>query len=654
MKPRLAAMLGPLEGRMLNLIGDEIWIGRDSANQICLIDQSVSRQHCVITHGNGQYKLRDDNSSNGTIVNSVPVGEAVLNEGDRIRIGNSMFLFLLSEPDSMLPEADKLSDNGMVANQTLVLELRESLYLHPEKLIAEMTAISESGEKLTPTSLSARSARDLSVLLRISTVINRIHSFAEMQQRILELIFEAVPADRGAILLLDGPVRNGEPDNVGSVFCLSRDDGSRESFHVGFTVINRVWEEGVGLLSNDVCEDPKLQAANSLRIHSVKSLIAAPLVIQEKVIGVLYLDSQQEQFFDERRLEFLTAVANIASAAFENARLFDQLRSDAQRLQATLDSQYKLVGESPAMRTVYQKISKVAASSSTVLLGGESGTGKELAAREIHRRSPRTKRLFVSINCAALTETLFESELFGHERGAFTGAVAQKKGAFELADGGTLFLDEIGEMPIHLQPKLLRAIQEQEFMRVGGTRPIKVDARIIAATNRHIEKMVKEGSFREDLYYRLKVAPIQLPSLRDRREDIPLLAHFFTLKHAEKCGRQVRGLSREARAVMISYDWPGNVRELEHAIEHAITFGSEDLILPEDLPETLHESGSLESLPQTGYHTSLKEAKKKIVLNALSQSDGNYTHAAKSLGLHPNNLHRLIKNLGMKVPILGS
>lgn len=648
MKPRLAAMLGPMAGRTLNLTGDEIWIGRDSVNQICLIDQSVSRQHCVISRAGGQYKLRDDHSSNGTIVNSVPVGETLLNEGDRIRIGSSLFLFLLSEPDAEVPEPDKLSDNGLVANQTLVLEPRKSLYLHPEKLMAEMSAISDSDEKLVWATLSARAAQDLGVLLRISTAVNRIQGFDEMQQRILELIFEALPADRGAILLLQGPVSRDEPGNVSSVFCLGREDGSRESFHVGFTVINRVWEESVGLLSNDVSEDSALQTADSLLIDRVKSLVAAPLMIQERVIGVIYLDSCKERCFDKRGLEFLTAVANVASAAFESARLFDQLKADAGRLQAALDSQYKLIGESQTMRNVYQKIQKVAVSSSTVLLRGESGTGKELAAREIHRGSPRASRPFIPINCAALTETLLESELFGHERGAFTGAVSQKKGMFELADGGSIFLDEIGEMPIQLQPKLLRAIQEQEFMRVGGTRLIKVDVRVIAATNRSIEQMIKAGTFREDLYYRLKVVPIQLPSLRERREDIPLLAHFFALKHSEKCGRQVRGLSREARALMVSYDWPGNVRELEHAIEHAVTLGSVDLILPEDLPESLHESGSLASLPPTGYHASLKEAKKKIVLNALSQAEGNYTQAAKFLGLHPNNLHRLIKNLGMK------
>lgn len=648
MKPRLAAMLGPLAGRMLNLTGNEICIGRDASNQICLMDQSVSRQHCVITYENGQYKLRDDNSSNGTIVNSVPIGETWLNEGDRIEIGNSMFLFFLNESESVSPEADKLSDNGIIANQTLVLEPRDSLYLHPDKLLARMAATSESTEGAAQADLLARLTQDLSVLLSISNVLNRIHSLTEMQQRILELVFEAIPADRGAIVFLEGPVRKDEPGNVESAFCLSRTDDSHKLFQVPFTVINRVWEESLGLLSNDVSEDLMLQTANSLVIHKVKSLIAAPLSIQERVVGVLYLDSQQEQCFDKRRLELLAAVANIASAAFENARLFDQMKTDAQQLQALLESQEKLIGESPAIRNVYQKISKVAASPSTVLLQGESGTGKELAAKEIHRRSPRANRPFIAINCAALTETLLESELFGHERGAFTGAIAQKKGAFELANGGTLLLDEIAEMPVHLQPKLLRAIQEHEFMRVGGTRQIKVDVRVIAATNRHIEKMVKEGSFREDLYYRLKVAPIQLPPLRDRREDIPLLAHFFTLKHSEKCGRQVRGLSREARALLTSHDWPGNVRELEHAIEHAVTFGSVDLILPEDLPEPLHDSGSLDSLPLTGYHASLKEAKKKIVLNALAMSDGNYTHAAKFLGLHPNNLHRLIKNLGLR------
>jgi Nif-specific regulatory protein len=303
------------------------------------------------------------------------------------------------------------------------------------------------------------------------------------------------------------------------------------------------------------------------------------------------------------------------------------------------------------MRAVYQTIAKAAPSDSTVLLRGESGTGKELAARAIHRFSSRADKTFMAINCAELSDTLLESELFGHEKGAFTGAVAQKKGKFEMASGGTVFLDEMGELPSHLQSKLLRALQEREIVRVGGTQPIKVDIRVIAATNRDLEKAIKDGGFRSDLYYRLNVVSIQLPPLRDRREDVPLLAHYFAMKYAQKCKRPVKGISPEARALLVHYDWPGNVRELENAIERAVVLGSTELLLPEDLPDALHETAPPATVAETPYHSVAREAKKQLVLQALEQADGNFTQAAKTLGIHPNNLHRLVRTLDLK-PLL--
>ncbi|HYJ45415.1 MAG TPA: sigma-54 dependent transcriptional regulator, partial [Pyrinomonadaceae bacterium] len=253
------------------------------------------------------------------------------------------------------------------------------------------------------------------------------------------------------------------------------------------------------------------------------------------------------------------------------------------------------------------------------------------------------------VNCAALTETLLESELFGHEKGAFTGAIAQKKGKIEIADGGTLFLDEVGEMSPLLQTKLLRVLQEREFERVGGTRTLHVDIRIIAATNRNLEEAIKMGSFRQDLYFRLNVVSVRMPPLRERREDISLLARHFTARYSEKCKRRVTGLSAEALECLSAYDWPGNVRELENAIERAVVLGSTERIQPEDLPEFL-----IERMPSTNqsagkYYESVKEAKRSIILKALERTGYNYTEAARLLGVHPNNLHRLIRNLNLKV-----
>ena len=320
----------------------------------------------------------------------------------------------------------------------------------------------------------------------------------------------------------------------------------------------------------------------------------------------------------------------------------------ALRLRLPGELQHDMVGLSTAMRRVYEFISRVAPTDSTVLLFGESGTGKELAARAIHRNSRRAEKPFVAINCAALAPTLLESELFGHERGAFTGALAQKKGKLEIAHGGTVFLDEIAELNLELQVKLLRVLQERELERVGATRPTQVDFRLVAATNQELEEAVRAGRFRPDLYYRLNVVSICMPSLRERREDIPLLANCFLARYSAKCGRRVLGFSDKARECLSNYDWPGNVRELENAIERAVVLGSAELVLPEDLPEAILDEGPAGGAIGTKYHEAVREAKRQLILKTLEQSGGSYKEAAELMGIHPNYLHRLIRNLGLR------
>jgi Nif-specific regulatory protein len=274
-----------------------------------------------------------------------------------------------------------------------------------------------------------------------------------------------------------------------------------------------------------------------------------------------------------------------------------------------------------------------------------------MVARAIHRNSSRAERPFVAINCAAITETLLESELFGHEKGAFTGAVSQKKGKMEAADGGTLFLDEVGELAPSLQAKLLRVLQEREFERVGGIRPLKLDIRLIAATNTLLSEAVKNGTFRKDLYYRLNVVAVTMPALRDRREDIPLLADHFIAKASRKCKSRMKPLSVEARSCLMNYDWPGNVRELENAIERALVLGSTDSILPDDLPEAVLEAGSPLTASNAKYLGTIIDTKKQLILQALQQANGGYIEAAKALGMHPNSLLRLIRNLDLKAAV---
>ena len=413
------------------------------------------------------------------------------------------------------------------------------------------------------------------------------------------------------------------------------------------TLVTRVVEEGVAILSNSA-EDDETYPGSTMR-RKVKSVIAIPVSIFGRTRGVLYLDGLNLSVrFDEDLLQFFAAIGYIAAQAIENARRFEQLANENRQLRAEIDVEHNMVGDSPCMRELYQFIGKVAASDSTVLIYGESGTGKELVARAIHVNSVRATKPFVAINCAAIAETLLESELFGYEKGAFTGAAGRKAGKLESGEGGTVFLDEISELAPSLQAKLLRVLQEREFERVGGTRPIKLNVRLITATNADLEDAVKKGFFRKDLYYRLNVVSVRVAPLRERKEDIPLLASYFAAKYAERAKRVVTGLSPEARDCMLRYDWPGNVRELQSAMERAVVLGSADTILVEELPEAVLDRAARSGFPVTRYHEGVREARKRIILDAIEQTKGHYAEAARLLGLHPNYLHRLIRNLNLK------
>jgi nitrogen regulation protein NR(I) len=317
-----------------------------------------------------------------------------------------------------------------------------------------------------------------------------------------------------------------------------------------------------------------------------------------------------------------------------------------------------IIGSSSQMQEVFKIIAKIAPSPSTVLVGGESGTGKELVAFEIHRNSPRAAKPFIKINCAAIPSTLIESELFGYEKGAFTGAVASKPGRFELAHEGTLFLDEVAEMPLEMQVKLLRVLQEQEFERVGGLNTVKVDVRIIAATNKDLETEAKAGRFREDLFYRLNVVPIQLPPLRERKDDIEALVRFFLVQFNEKFKKGITGIAPNVMAALKGYSWPGNIRQLEHALERMVLMADGAVLQAKDLPEEIAEamSGTIESAEEGEEPTSFKEIVRKqtqsverdLIEKALEETGGNVTRAAEKLGLSRKGLQLKIKELGLK------
>jgi Nif-specific regulatory protein len=633
MNPKLIAISGSLKGAVYELTEVEMTIGRESSNRVSVNDLSLSRRHCKITKEANSFRLYDLESLNGTFVNGLPVKERKLEHGDRITLGDSIFLFLTREGDAILESGQVLlSEDDMLGGMTIHLRLEDALYLDSARVQAALPQ-------------EARTARDLNALLKISTTINTAKNLEALQKRLLDLIAEVIPAERGAILLA-----SENSDDFSSVYGWDRLPGASGEVSVSSTITRRVMREGLSILSNDVQDDQSFVGVVSIMSSRTRSLIAVPLTAMEKRLGMIWLaTSDPIIWFDEDHLQLVTAIASIAAVTIENLQRIEWLKRENERLNQEINLSHNMIGESPRMREIYQRIVRVAPTNSTVLIRGESGTGKELAARAIHQNSARADQPFIAINCAALTETLLESELFGHEKGAFTGAVSQKKGKIEIAHGGSLFLDELGEMSPLLQAKLLRVLQEQEFERVGGTRVIKADVRVIAATNRDLEDAIKQGEFRQDLYYRLNVVTLTMPALRERREDIPLLANYFAVKYAEKCNRQIQGISSEARTALCRYDWPGNVRELENAIERAVVLGLSGMIQPEDLPEVLFETDATMSADGGGnYHEAVKEAKKQLIMNAYEQAGGNYTEAARLLGVHANYLHRLIRNLNLK------
>jgi len=633
--PKLVGVSGPLKGQTFWCSSREISIGREPSNDLWTPDPALSRRHCLIrcegAGSDARFTIRDSSSRNGTLVNGARVEERQLLHRDRILIGDSLLVFLVGDegfhPDGSAVELTETTELGLAT----MLHPEDALYLQPDRILA---ALPEAD----------RLARDLNTLLKIANGIGAIRDRESLEWQLLGMVFDVVPADRGAILHF-----NQGSEKLDSAIAWDRRSGPGVPVRVASAVVHRVLSERAGLLVRDVKLDESLADVQTVAEPRIRSLLCVPLMASGAAIGVIYLDSRNaQQLFDQNHLEFMTTVANLASLALENVRHCEGLQEENRRLRSEINLEHSMVGTSPRICEILQVIQRVAPTTTTVLIQGESGTGKELVARAIHCNSQRAERPFVAINCAAITESLLESELFGHEKGAFTGAVAQKKGKIEVAESGTLFLDEISELAVGLQAKLLRVLQEREFERVGSTRPIKADVRVIAATNQSLPEAVQAGSFREDLFYRLNVVTVTTPPLRDRREDIPLLAESFIEKVSKKCKVRKRRLSPDAQAALMQYDWPGNVRELENAIERAVVLGTAEEILADDLPDALLEASSSAASLAAKYHGAVKESKKQLVLNALEQADGYYVDAAKILGLHPNSLLRLIRNLGLK------
>src|ERR1051325_696835 len=620
MKPRLAAITGKLKDTVISMNEGPVLIGRQTGVNLRIRNAAVSRRHAVIEREGDKYVIADLDSRNGTFVNNMQVKRCELHHGDRVQIGESQFFFLLEEGEEPAQTSEiRFDESQLLGGPAVRMTYSDAMYVM---------------------------ARDLSALLKISTTINAIRGVDELQRALLELLFEVVPARRGAILLMS---EEGSAEEFSSNLGMDRVTGTKTTVNVSRTVLRRVLNDGAAILINETKSGETLKI-ESLIAARARSVLCVPLMMLERKLGVVYLYSDEPGAnFNENHLQLATAIAAIAAVAIENARHFETLENENQRLLNEADLEHNIIGESPLLQRVFQVISKVAPTDSTVLISGESGTGKELAARAIHRNSKRADRPFIAVNCAALAETLLESELFGHEKGAFTGALIQKKGRLELAEGGTIFLDEIGDLSPTLQTKLLRVLQEREFERVGGNRTIKIDLRLLAATNRDLEDAMERGTFRRDLYFRLNVVNLKMPTLRERREDIPLLANYFARKYADRCNRVVFGISPDARRLLMNYEWPGNVRELENAVERAIVLGTTDHILADDLPEAVVEfQGHVSGESGSNYHEQVVQMKRKMIIDAVKQANGNYTAAARLLNLHPNYLHRLIRNLNLK------
>ena len=464
----------------------------------------------------------------------------------------------------------------------------------------------------------------IAALVETHFSINGIYNTDLLLERLLERIFGLVPdADSGVVFFA-----GRQPDQLDPVAFR----GSPPAVHSAIAALAH--RDRVAILSQDG-----------------DSILCVPMRVFDMNYGVIYLHSPEPEAFTMEELHLLIAIACISAIALGHARYVEHLESENKRLHRALeelDIAESIIGDSRLIREIRALAEKIARSDATTLIRGESGTGKELVAHAIHSSSDRAGKPYIAVNCAAIPETLIESELFGHEKGAFTGATVQKKGQVEVADGGTLFLDEIGDLPLQAQAAMLRFLENKTFQRVGGTRTLSVDVRVVAATNRNIEERIRQGLFRQDLYFRLQVIELHMPSLAARREDIPLLAAHF-LKQFRRA-RVVTGFSSEARRILTAYDWPGNIRELRNAIERALVLGASEMIQPEDLPETIREMTSVDDPSDTSLDSQVNAFKRGVIEATIRKTQGNLPEAARLLDISHSYLHRMIPRLGVELP----
>ncbi|MBK9033292.1 MAG: sigma 54-interacting transcriptional regulator [Myxococcales bacterium] len=563
-------------------------IGSGPDNDVVLPDPLVGDTYASI-HFDGQtYTITTMARKAEVIVNGKKRGKHKLSHDDKLVIGSCELRFAL------IDEAPPIEEE---AAQTVAdLDAYAKLFDFSEKLMQK---------------------RDLTELL----------------DTLMDLVIEITNADKGFLILMEGDTldvkiaRNLRRENIADAVSQLSD-----------SIVAKVVASRRPVIISDAMNDHEFAAAKSVMQLRLSSVICVPLLDRGRLLGIIYVGNDSiVNLFQEATMRVLTVFSAQASLIVSNALLLNELQVDNRKLAERLEAVRfgEIVGTSPPMQSVYRKVEKIAPTDISVLITGETGTGKELIAREIHTRSPRAGKPFITINCGAIPENLLESELFGHVKGAFTGAVANKLGKFQAAHRGTLFLDEVGEMPLELQVKLLRAIQERVVVRVGDTRSESVDIRILTATNRDLEKEIAGGRFREDLYYRLNVVNLQLPPLRARGEDVIVIARYLLSRYTREFDAKVKGFSPNATVAMRKHAWPGNIRELENRIKKAIVLAESTVIGPDDL------GLSAENLPSI---LTLAEAKDKFqrdyINEVLAVNNGNRTKTARDLGVDPRTIFR--------------
>lgn len=516
----------------------------------------------------------------------------------------------------------------------------------------DLRAISQALEQ-SPSAL-AQSPEGLNLLLSVSRQMTRVLNLDQLLDVVMDSVMQLTRAERGFLMLYDS-------DQVLKFRVIRNPQGQvweGEDYQVSHTITSKVLESGQALWVRDASSESMLAKSASIADLKIRSCMCVPLwtsqASQRKIFGLIYVDSQQiQESFSAHDLDLLSALAAQAAIAIENAQLVENIRrleeekrlkleEENRSLQEIIESKNELLGQSQPMEQVFSMIRRVAGSDVSVLLLGESGTGKSLVARTIHQLSLRKDHPFIVIDCGAIPETLLESELFGYEKGAFTGAYSRKPGKFELADGGTVLLEEIGEMPPSLQIKLLRILQQGELEHIGGRETIKVDVRVIAATNRDLEQDVKNGRFRQDLYYRLNIITITLPPLRQRQSDILMLAGFFLERYAAKHRKKITSFSSRAKVALQNYEWPGNVRELEHKIERAVIMCDGDRIEPEHLELAAPEAVAEETVDSFNLKQARYRLEEQMLRQALARCQGDISATARELGIPRQQVYRLL------------